>query len=382
MNMPAEKELLTHPVTACRKDINGKGFCIASGIAPALHWRIIPERNLLQLFEQGHECLERQLEPRLMQLLCLLSQADGSVLTRDVLMDSLWPHVVVNENSLTRAVSELRKALAWPATLSPASANSTNSLIETVPKRGYRLNARLVPDPELTSESTDRSGLLPTRLSIFHNASVRYPAIAAAMLISAALSSFWTVRLSSVQQSDPTMLTAQSVVQTSQHTATQAAASSLQTPHLQDRVVGDSPDLPEGLQWLESVHSESDRLPVLESSFITHSVLAPGGQMLAYVEEFQDQSQLRLRSLTQPDEAWTVFTSRSPISHLQWSPLDAGLLFTVHELDGAAHLATGTQLPQVSRLMLLDLETLQIRELYRRTAPAGEEGLRTVGNLT
>src|SRR5690606_38532523 len=112
-----------------------------------LSWKVIPDRNLIELWrhssveQRGSVCLTRQLEPRLMKLLCLLADANGQVLTRDDLMTALWPRVVVNENSLTRAVSDLRKALN-PEPLAIAA-----NLIETVPKRGYRLTEVLEPVP-------------------------------------------------------------------------------------------------------------------------------------------------------------------------------------------------------------------------------------------
>ena len=74
---------------------------------------------------------ERKLEPRLMRLLCCLAVDPGRTLRRDELIAELWPRVIVTENSLTRAVSELRKHLG--------AAGGGSVKIETVPKKGYRL---------------------------------------------------------------------------------------------------------------------------------------------------------------------------------------------------------------------------------------------------
>ena len=55
----------------------------------------------------------------------------GETLTRDELLDAVWPDVNVVEASLTTAISKLRRALN----------DGDATLIETVPKIGYRLTA-------------------------------------------------------------------------------------------------------------------------------------------------------------------------------------------------------------------------------------------------
>lgn len=78
------------------------------------------------------------LEPRVMRLLVRLHHAHGEVLTRDRLFESVWDGRFVSENSLTNAVSELRRALGDQA-----------GQIETIPKVGYRLRATSpMPGPE------------------------------------------------------------------------------------------------------------------------------------------------------------------------------------------------------------------------------------------
>ena len=66
-----------------------------------------------------------------MHLFCCLAASSGQTLSRDELIAELWPRVIVTENSLTRAVSELRKHLG--------AAGGGRVKIETVPKKGYRL---------------------------------------------------------------------------------------------------------------------------------------------------------------------------------------------------------------------------------------------------
>jgi DNA-binding winged helix-turn-helix (wHTH) protein/Tfp pilus assembly protein PilF len=72
----------------------------------------------------------RRLEPKVMDLLCLLAGAPGRVWTREELMQALWPGVVVGEDSLARLVSRLRQALDDDA--------KAPRCIETIARRGYR----------------------------------------------------------------------------------------------------------------------------------------------------------------------------------------------------------------------------------------------------
>lgn len=69
--------------------------------------------------------------PKAMQVLQCLAARPGQVLTRQQLLAKVWPETAVNEEVLTRAVSDLRKALGETA--------SQARFIETIPKRGYRL---------------------------------------------------------------------------------------------------------------------------------------------------------------------------------------------------------------------------------------------------
>ena len=81
---------------------------------------------------------DRALEPKVMQVLCALSDRQGIVLTRDELISEVWGRTFGADESLTRAISLLRR------TFDDSRENS--ALIETVPKRGYRMMASVEPD--------------------------------------------------------------------------------------------------------------------------------------------------------------------------------------------------------------------------------------------
>src|SRR5579863_5280438 len=82
------------------------------------------------LFRQGERVA---LPPKVVDLLLALVQAAGGVLTREQLLQQLWPNTVVEEGTLTSHISVLRKALA--------EGTSGQEFIETLPKRGYRFVA-------------------------------------------------------------------------------------------------------------------------------------------------------------------------------------------------------------------------------------------------
>jgi pimeloyl-ACP methyl ester carboxylesterase/DNA-binding winged helix-turn-helix (wHTH) protein len=71
------------------------------------------------------------LRPQCLEVLRCLALAAGNLVTKDELMASVWPDVVVTEDSLVQCIGALRKALGDTAQRS----------VQTVPRRGYRLQA-------------------------------------------------------------------------------------------------------------------------------------------------------------------------------------------------------------------------------------------------
>jgi TolB-like protein/Tfp pilus assembly protein PilF len=82
------------------------------------------------LFREGAHV---PLPPKAAELLVALVQAAGSALTREELLQRLWPNTVVEEGSLSSQISLLRKALG--------ERPKAQDFIETLPKRGYRFVA-------------------------------------------------------------------------------------------------------------------------------------------------------------------------------------------------------------------------------------------------
>ncbi|BDX08367.1 winged helix-turn-helix domain-containing protein [Planctobacterium marinum] len=101
-------------------------------------WHIQLDSGELTLI--GNELYEQEnsdrLEPKALQLLIVLARQPNKVMSKDELFALLWPGQVVTDDALTRCVSKLRKALRDD----PKSAE----IIETIPRRGYRLIAENV----------------------------------------------------------------------------------------------------------------------------------------------------------------------------------------------------------------------------------------------
>jgi len=72
-----------------------------------------------------------QLGPRAFRLLCLLVEHGGAIVTRQEIMDTVWPNLTVEENNLSVQLSNLRRVLD--------AGREDGSCIQTLPGRGYRL---------------------------------------------------------------------------------------------------------------------------------------------------------------------------------------------------------------------------------------------------
>jgi DNA-binding winged helix-turn-helix (wHTH) protein/tetratricopeptide (TPR) repeat protein len=104
-------------------------------------WLAQPDLNT---FSRGNRSV--RVEPKVMEVCVRLAQSAGTVVSKPDLLESVWPGTTVGEDALTRAVSELRRSLCDDA--------KQPRIIETIPKRGYRLIApleRVTANPTLAS---------------------------------------------------------------------------------------------------------------------------------------------------------------------------------------------------------------------------------------
>jgi eukaryotic-like serine/threonine-protein kinase len=80
------------------------------------------------------------LPPKAFELLVLLVQRNGELLTKADLLNALWPETFVEENNLTQYISMLRKLLG-------EGPGEDQKFIETVPRLGYRFVAKVQTFP-------------------------------------------------------------------------------------------------------------------------------------------------------------------------------------------------------------------------------------------
>jgi DNA-binding winged helix-turn-helix (wHTH) protein/tetratricopeptide (TPR) repeat protein len=75
--------------------------------------------------------LRETLEPRVMQVLVALAQAEGAVVSTDALIQRCWDGRIVGENAIHRVISRVRHVAA--------TIGEDSFRVETIPKVGYRL---------------------------------------------------------------------------------------------------------------------------------------------------------------------------------------------------------------------------------------------------
>ena len=99
---------------------------IEQGICRVGRVQVDPARNKMRCGEA-----ELSVEPKVMDVLCLLLRSPGQVLTRDELISEVWGDAYPADEGLTRNISNLRRLLR--------QIDADQNYIETIPKRGYRL---------------------------------------------------------------------------------------------------------------------------------------------------------------------------------------------------------------------------------------------------
>jgi DNA-binding winged helix-turn-helix (wHTH) protein/TolB-like protein/Tfp pilus assembly protein PilF len=105
---------------------------LASGDFRVGDWLVQPSLTRIQ---RGTETVH--VTPRAMQVLVQLAEAEGAVVSRNALLDAVWPRMAVTQDALSQCIVELRKAFGD---------NSRNpKVIETIPKIGVRLLAPVSP---------------------------------------------------------------------------------------------------------------------------------------------------------------------------------------------------------------------------------------------
>ena len=84
------------------------------------------------------------LTPRVLDMLIMLVEHEGELVSKEMLLETLWGGNYVEEGNISRAISTLRKSLG-------SQANGSD-FIETVPKLGYRFIAPVDESSKVTEQ--------------------------------------------------------------------------------------------------------------------------------------------------------------------------------------------------------------------------------------
>lgn len=117
---------------------------VSSGVIQIGEWTY--HANVFRL-----ECgqMDIKLEPRVAKLLSCLADNAGTPVSREELMEKVWPGTVVGDEALTNAINKLRKAFG--------DDRQHPRVIETIPKAGYRLIANVEPIATSVPRPDERS---------------------------------------------------------------------------------------------------------------------------------------------------------------------------------------------------------------------------------
>lgn len=126
-----------------------------NNVNSGLHEEKIWVINGWSLDEKRH-CLIKdknivRLEPKIIQLLAYLAARAGKPISREQLLEEVWPSTVVSDESLTNAVNKIRKAFG--------DSRQKPQVIETIPKMGYRFIAAVSSEAVATNTRTTNRGM-------------------------------------------------------------------------------------------------------------------------------------------------------------------------------------------------------------------------------
>ncbi len=76
------------------------------------------------------------LRPKSFEVLRYLVEHTGRVVTKEEMLNAIWPDVTVSDESLTQCVSEVRRAIG----------DENQRIIKTVPRRGYLMDVAISTD--------------------------------------------------------------------------------------------------------------------------------------------------------------------------------------------------------------------------------------------
>jgi len=108
--------------------------------------RCVIDRDKHQLLVSG---ISRHIEPQVFDLLLFLVEQGGEVVSQEALIETVWRGRVVSDSAISVRINAARKAVGDDGT--------RQAIIETVPRRGFRLVAHITRLDKSTDESPSQS---------------------------------------------------------------------------------------------------------------------------------------------------------------------------------------------------------------------------------
>ncbi len=121
-------------------------------------WRFDRRARVLSRTDATEDCKPVSAGSRGLEILALLLERPGLLVSKDAIMDAVWPGVAVEPNNLTVQIAALRRVLD--------EGRTGESCIQTVPGRGYRFTASVEVLEERTVSLPDLGIANAPRLSL------------------------------------------------------------------------------------------------------------------------------------------------------------------------------------------------------------------------
>ncbi len=297
------------------------------------------------------------IEPRVMQVLLALAAQPQAVVPRQRLLKVVWTDQIVGEENLTRAISELRRIFA--------DNSRRPRVIETIRNHGYRLIADIqaVPPESPPTSPSPEPGPDPVPPVLAAPRSRNRWLVWPLFLVALLAGSWWAmVQFGSHTREKQALWRDPPVPLTSYQGRERHPALSPDGNRV--AFVWAGGDLPAGCAnaiYVKQRNLESALRLTAAPGWVAWPAWSPDGQTLAFVQGGSREITLcTIASLG--GVARTVFHSQDLIEGVDWLPTGRQLVFSALKTS-----------PGVRELMIVDLDSLNVREVPVSRAVAGGE---------
>ena len=238
------------------------------------------------------------LTPKSYETLLVLVKNSGRIIDKEELLDKIWPDTIVEEVSLAKMISLLRKTLGE---------DFRHSYIETVPRRGYRFVAEVREvcqenGAQMTSshqradmnDAIEQNGLRAPETSTPHQIAVRRAWMwnrwiwSTALLALGSIAGFlvWQmVSRSHLKTSAPTLKTFPLTSYQGQENQVAFSPDGKQVAFLWNGPRGDNPDI-----YVKLIDAETPLRLTTDSAADVTPVWSPDGRHLVFLRQYTDRS--------------------------------------------------------------------------------------------